>query len=822
MGTIDISRRNLVKGIALGAGAAVTAVSLPQGATADEGAPSGIVTVSATTPGFGGDITVTLSIDTATGAVVDAAVEGASETPDRGGRAVANMQAAMLETGTIDVEAVAGATVTSDAVTDAATSAYNEAMGISASTVVKMKPGTYTAGAKGYWQIWELPVTVTVNESSILKIETPEDRFAHGESEVILQSVKDLMFPRIIESQSIAVDAITGATASSNAVKLAMKKALQQALTEGGSDPSAVSAFMVPPTKPEPGEPETIDVDVLVVGMGTGGIIAMLSATEEIQKRNGYQRVSVLGIDRAGKYGGKSALTHEGCAINPPKYMELFNNGEPFDDAEAFKRDWKTYCTTDGQLTAKEDLIDLYFDESGNTVDWLFDHGWKFGSMGEYSEITSGLTCFNIVLTSNLDAGTYEDRRKGVEAYYKSMLSAVKAQGGDYMLETEAYDLIMNGDRVAGVLARNVVTGQEYVINAKAVIMNTGGFGNNPEMIDELLDPRWRGERKGIGTGQDTGLMIKAALEHGAGTWNIEMSPNVMHVTLDHWMNHYPIHFYEDKLDGRTGRYKTWTLNNIPLACGITANTVAVNRDGERFMNEARYESFSNDIEHESWPCYQAGSYYYTILSDDVLSEIAAEGFNKVYKFEGYCSQGDIPAGMPVPEVYEGLDFAIEEGMAFKGETLAELAKAISIDSAVLQATVNEYNAACDAGEDAVFEKKPEYLTRLENGPWCAVKVYPAHFSTAGGLDVDTQIRVLKNDHVTPIEGLYAIGVDSMGVLLNPNRNYAGYGGPAQGWLWMSGRLASIDAARYIDEDCGGFTYVSPALVDVQAVTAKK
>lgn len=87
---------------------------------------------------------------------------------------------------------------------------------------------------------------------------------------------------------------------------------------------------------------------------------------------------------------------------------------------------------------------------------------------------------------------------------------------------------------------------------------------------------------------------------------------------------------------------------------------------------------------------------------------------------------------------------------------------------------------------------------------------------------MDTQIRVLKDDHVTPIEGLYAIGVDSMGVLLNPNRNYAGYGGPAQGWLWMSGRLASIDAARYIDEDCGGFTYVSPALVDVQAVTAKK
>lgn len=826
MGITDVSRRSLLKGAALGAGIAALA-AVPQtvhaAEVAAEAPAQGVVTVTAEAQGFGGPVSVTLTVDTATGGVVDVQISGPEETPDRGGRAVANMQAAMVESGSIDVNAVAGATVTSDAILDAATQAYNEAMGISASTVVKMKPGSYTAGAKGYWQIWELPVTVTVNESSILKIETPEDRFAHGESEVILQSVKDLMFPRIIESQSIAVDAITGATASSNAVKLAMKKALQQALVEGGSDPSAVSAFMVPPAKPQVGEPEVIDVDVLVVGMGTGGIIAMKSATEEIQKLNGYQRVSVLGIDRAGKYGGKSALTHEGCAINPPRYQELFNNGEPFDDAEAFKRDWKTYCTTNGQMMAKEDLIDLYFEESGNTIDWLFfEQGWKFGSMGDYNEITSGLTSFNMVLTSNKDAGSYEDRRKGVEAYYKAMLSAVKAQSGDYMLETEAYDLLMDGDRVTGVKARNLVSGQEYVINAKAVIMNTGGFGSNPEMIDELLAPQWRGERRGIGTGQDTGLMIKAALEHGAGTWNIEMSPNVMHVTLDHWMDRYPINFYEDKLDGRTGRYKTWTLNNIPLACGICANTVAVTREGARFMNEARYESFSPDIEHESWPCYQAGSYYYTVLSDDVLSEIAAEGFNKIPKFEGYCSQGDIPAEMPVPEVYEGLDFAVEEGMAFKGETLADLAGAIGIDPAALQATVDEYNAVCDAGEDAVFEKKPEFLTKLENGPWYAVKVYPAHFSTAGGLDVDTRIRVLKDDHATPIEGLYAIGVDSMGVLLNPNRNYAGYGGPAQGWLWTSGRLAGIDAARYINDVYGGFTYVSPALVDVQSVSTTK
>lgn len=828
METTNVSRRTLIGGAALGAAAlgmaGVAGVACADESAAADSAAGGSVTASATLPGYGGDVTVTLTVDTASGTVTDAVIEGAAETPERGGRAISVMQEQIISTGSIDTDMVAGATVTSSAIMDASAIAYNEAMGISVSTSVKMAPGKYTGAAKGYWQIWDLPVTITVNETAILKIEVPDDRFEHGETEVILQSVKDLLFPRIIENQSIAVDAIAGATSTSNAVKLAIKQALQQALEAGGSDPAAVTAFQNPPAKPEVGEPETIDTDILVVGLGNGGIMAMKSACETIQSLNGGGLVSILGIDRAGKYGGKSALTHEGCAINPPQYMAEKGNGEEFVDAEQFKQMWKDYTTTDGQQMAKEDIIDLYFAESGNTIDWLYNQGWIFGDMGKTNPFTLGLTSYNVVLTSNTDTGTYEDRRAGVDKYYKQMLGAVTAQtgakvkpGGCYMLETEGYELIMDGDRCVGVKARNVVTGQEYVINAKAVIMNTGGFGSNPDMINALLAPQWAGERKGIGTGQDTGLMIQAALDAGAGTWNIEMSPNVMHVTLDHWLNRYPINFYDDVLDGRTGRYKAWTLNNIPLACGITANTVAVNTQGARFMDESSYESFASDIDHESWPCFFAGSYYYTILSDEVLSEIAEQGFNKIPKFEGYCSQGDIPGETPVPEVYEGLGYAIEEGMAWSGETLAELAEQIGIDPTTLEATVADYNALCDAGADDAFGKPAEFLTKMETGPFYAVRVYTAMFSTAGGLDVDTQIRVLKDDHATPIEGLYATGVDSMGVLLNPNRNYVGFGGVAQGWLWTSGRLAGINAANYVNETYGGFTYVSPALVDVEA-----
>ncbi len=364
--------------------------------------------------------------------------------------------------------------------------------------------------------------------------------------------------------------------------------------------------------------------------------------------------------------------------------------------------------------------------------------------------------------------------------------------------------------------ARNIVTGKEYVIHAKAVIMSTGGFLNNPEMVDRLLDERWRGDRREIGTGQDTGLMMQAALDIGAGTFNIGMSPNVMHVTLDHWLTQYPINFYENTLDGRTGRAKAWTLNNIPMAVGISAPSMMVNKKGERFLNEARYESFAPDITSDSWPCFAAGDYFYSIVADEQMQKFAQEGFNQIPKFEGYCSQGDIPKDMPVPEVYEGMDYAIDEGMAFKADTIEDLAQQIDADPATLKASLDNYNKLVEAGEDTDFGKKPEFLAPIKTGPFYAVKIFTAAFGTVGGLDVDTQIRVLKDDHATPIDGLYATGTDSLGVLMNPNHNYNGFGGTVQGWVWTSSRLAGINAARYIN-DSDGFTYVSPALVDTAA-----
>ena len=697
----------------------------------------------------------------------------------------------------------------------------------------RMKPGKYTEAAMaGHWGIWKLPVTVTVNETSLLKIEVPEDRFAHGETEVILNSVKEKFFDRIIENQSLAVDAITGATLSSNCVRMGADAALKSAFIAGGLDEAAAQEavddlFWGDVEKPEPEGPIDVDVDLLVIGMGTGGIVAATRAAEYIQSQNTEYNngnlVSVLAIDKAGKVGGRSALTHEFNAVNPPKFKEIANGGEDFVDVDKYYNDWLEYGKTkDGTLSLKQDVLDMFFAESGNAIDWLYDHGWRFGSMSK-SEATGEYVKFNSVLCSNVDPGTYEDRRGKVDDYYKAILARYKAAGGKLLLETEATDYIFEDGAVKGAYAVNRVTGQEYVIHAKAVIAGCGGYGDSEELCNEIPRDIYKGRRKSITLGEADGKMLKAALNLGAAGYNLDMSPMVMHLSLDHWLTKYPIEFKEGSLNGRTGRQNTWTLNDIPLGLGINADTIALNKEGKRFDGEAFLLRFADDVYKESWCAYQSGNYYYSIYSKNQLDEIQEKGFVSIPRWEGYCAQGGVPKEMPLPELYECLDQAIEEGMAWKGDTLEELCAQLPdpIDPAVLAETIDRYNSLVEAGEDTDFGKDPQYLLSKVDpaGPFYIIQIWNAIFSTCGGLDVDPMIRVL-NEAGEPIPGLYAIGCDSLGVLMNGERNYTGFGGVAQGWYLTSGYVAAISACDYIKETYGGFTYISPALDQTEAQSA--
>ena len=756
--------------------------------------------------GFGGPVIT--SFDLVDGKVVRFDVDVSSETKEIGGRAAEIVANKILSEGKLEVDAVSGATITCKAIKDSVDNALYKNEDAAA---VKMKPGKYTGSSKGYWGIWDLPVTITVNETSLIGIEVPERRHDHGETEVMLNCVKEKLIPRMIMDQSVSVDAITGCTATSNAVKTAVESALKDALKEGGSDPSAIRNFHKKPRKTDLGKVEEIDCDILVVGLSTAGIMLMKRASELMLKETGFQkRIKVFGIEKCGKVGGQSCLAHEANAANPPRMLEKLNGGKPLFDTEEYKKTLLEHARgKDGRLKCKPDLIDVYCTEGGKAIDWLaFEEGYTFGTLTHKTDFSSNhfQSIWNYFARTGIDhhIESYEDRRSVIDSYMKRMLAEVCAAGGGYLLETEAYEYIQDeSGAVTGVKARNTVSGKEYIIHAHAVVSNTGGFGQNKRLMNELLDPRWAGQWKQNGNVCNDGKLFEAGLKLGAGTWNADMAPITMEIGLPRFMHHFPVNFIEGKITPRTGRQATWTFNDIPLWLCCSINSLAVDRTGKRFGNEYGIGNGVGgiDVPPNAW---EVGPYFYSIWSQEQIDRVAIEGFtsDNVKRTAAYCQQGGMPKDVPIPVMQEAMDAAVEEGLAWKAASIEELAETTGMDPETLKSTVLRYNSFCEAGVDSDFGKDARYLQALSSGPFYAIKAMPVMYGSGGGYDIDAKMRILRKDN-KPIPGFYAIGMDSFGVIMSNEKNYIGLGGVCQGWLITSAYVAARETVEYVKEKYG-------------------
>lgn len=742
---------------------------------------------TATAQGFGGPVTVTVTVTD--GVLADVVVEAPAETAGIGTIAVEKLPEKMLEAKSVDVDAISGATSTSKAILAAAAEAYANAMGDQAVAQIKMAPGTYTNEVWAFSPNTKMEVSVTVSEDEILAIEVGKN----GETEPILQNALDLFIPRILENQSIAVDAITGATGSSNGIRLGVMLALEQALEAAGSDPAAISAFQRPLPK-ESGKTVTLDYDVVVIGMGGSGSAAAMRAAET-QAAAG-QEVSVLAIEKAGKYGGTSAVTSEMMAINPPRFM-ADNNYEvreiqlgvferPLEDTrtdksvyvvvDEMKSAWLEYTEGD----AKEEMIDIMMNHSGVTLDWLvYEHGFVFGKPQLGVEPSATYFC---VYQYN---DSFMDNKHIIITYFDTLYQHFTQLGGEYMLETEAYELLYDKETntVTGVKARGA-DGTEYIINARAVILATGGFCGNGEMTSELLSDQYyplKGKWNMVGMTQNDGKMIASALDIGAGTYNIGMAP-IVHIGGSRVLL-YDFETYTVEIDGET---RTVALNDVPMIMAISGNVMAVNEYGERFAAETGLGFL------EPW---KGGPEFYAIWSDDQIQKVKEEGFDTV-TVGAFINQGGVPTGYPIKELDEVIEAAMEKGICYKADTLEELAEELGIDVDNFLQTVENYNRYCAEGVDADFGKAADFLVPIKDGPYYAFVGAPYAYSTCGGLDVNTQFQVLRLDGQTPINGLYACGTDCLGVLFSEKKPYVTYGGAAQGWAYTSGKLAGEWAVK--------------------------
>ena len=133
--------------------------------------------------------------------------------------------------------------------------------------------------------------------------------------------------------------------------------------------------------------------------------------------------------------------------------------------------------------------------------------------------------------------------------------------------------------------------------------------------------------------------------------------------------------------------------------------------------------------------------------------------------------------------------------MVVKAYTVEELAGKLGMDPATLAKTVKDYNGYCETGVDKQFGKDAALLEKVEGGPYYCVIMASYCYDTCGGLDINEHLQVLKKDGKTVIDGLYAVGTSSMGVLFTEKKPYVTYGGANNGWGMVSGYLCGQEIA---------------------------
>ena len=681
-----------------------------------------------------------------------------------------------------------------------------------------VRDGTYHTTGFGNNTIEPIKVTTTFASNTIVRISIGEN----GETVPILDTVRSLLIPRIIQAQSIGVDSISGATNSSNGVKSAVAEAIKQA--NGNPDewkiapPRSDKRVALPNDGGAP-------YDVIVVGLGGAGMAAYVSAAEETG-------ATVFGIEVAGKIGGNSATAGGPYSINSEYIANLYNipdyagaDGVEF-QVNSFRADYGNidpYSVDSKSGGAKMNIVEFFVKESGKTVSWLgqnysfnFERPSALGGRAVVTNYGSDIWLPEQVSPwGTTPAGYASDDVNDLHktTMFTRAVESAKAKNprNDYMLELRATKILTDAGKITGVEA-TYRDGSTYVISGKTVVLATGGFIGNAQMMETNFGVRLM--PSAVVTERGDGIRM-ATETLNANTYNIKM-PGAVHIAqlrniVPERINNPAV--TSQTIDGQWKQTLTSLLlkgNNLIVALkpGQAGNFV-----GKRFTAEGGVgfgPAFDN---------WRAGGYYAAIYSNDELYKLKTTAPGLTGGSTAWYShpQGEpLPANQPITFIKPLIDWAESVGNVYKASTIADLAGMLGVDPATLAATITEYNGYVNQAKtddtfvDPVWGKPahsppsffaPEqYLFTMpitENCPtgYTAILGAGYYYGTCGGLDVDVDMQVL-NTSKAKIPGLYAAGQDSSGVLFRPDKAYATYGGVAQGWAITSGRWAGKNAAK--------------------------
>lgn len=309
---------------------------------------------------------------------------------------------------------------------------------------------------------------------------------SHNETENIAQAAFDVIPAKIVEHNSIAVDAVAGATQTS----LGIIEGVKMAIAEAGL---TLSNFETPVEEAKTGEKVDKEADVVVVGAGITGLAAALEAQAEGAK--------VLLLEKMPIIGG-SAMMSGGYILGAESAIQK---------EEGVAGTWEDFANYLYAVSEEQADKDMVFDSaknSGANIDWMAEQGVAFDR-----EITK-LHSSHEFAWGHAPTGKAHSSNGGAELT-QPLADTFEAKGGEILLSTQADELIKEGDMVVGVKASNQ-KGDEITIRAKAVVLASGGFAANKDMMAEY-HPYLPAVQHTGNTG-NTGDGLRMAMDAGAKT----------------------------------------------------------------------------------------------------------------------------------------------------------------------------------------------------------------------------------------------------------------------------------------------------------------
>ena len=666
------------------------------------------LTGTATADGFGGKDAITVSVTVKDGKITNVTAQGPKETDGIGSKAIAELPAAMMVKNSINVDAVTGATISSTGILQAAERALTAAglnpadFGGGKTQAASPAPApapksekasdgsvTGTATADGFGGPGAITVSVTVKDGKITAASAQGPKETDGIGSVAIERLPAAM----VEGSTINVDAVSGATVTSTGIL----KAAEEALKAAGVNPEDFKKAAV-----RVAEDRTYDADVAVIGAGGAGMIAAIVAADAGKK--------VVLIEKQAMVGGNSVRASGGmnAADTPEQDHNQFNEAagvektlktaaEKWADnptvkalAEAVSKKWEAYkakpegyfdCVELMQLDTiigghglnNPELVKALVEGTAPAIEWLKTVGIDLTSVGA----AGGASVKRIHRPLN-----EQKKVVSVGGYMVPRLEkAVKARSNiTILMETTATSIMTKDGAVSGVMAES--RGAKITVNAKAVVLATGGFGANLKMVARL-NPALAGFMTTNAPGIN-GDGITMAQELGAAT--VDMKQIQIHPTVQ------------------------YDSSNL-ITEGLRGDgAILVNTEGKRFIDEVLTRDVVSKAEID-----QPNSFAYLIIDQKMVDESLL--------IQGY----------------------IAKGYSFKGETYEELAKTLGIPADVFAKTMNDWNSYVKARKDPDFGRT-SFIEPLDKAPFYAIKVTPGIHHTMGGLRIDATTRVLRAD----------------------------------------------------------------------------